>query len=400
MTSNLLLPEVQEFISENAINVNPNLALQKNPFKNITWAEILNQIAGKIKCKEKLPTWYAEKNILFPSKISVEQTSSEVAAEYKAELVSGNKLIDLTGGFGIDDYYFSKKTKQVVHCEMDTELSEIAKHNFNILNRKNIVTKNGNSTQILEELNELFDWIYIDPSRRNDKKGKVFMLQDCLPNVPENLNFYFNFSSNILIKTAPILDITAGLNELKNVKNIHIIAIKNEVKELLWEIEKNYSGKITIKTCNITKGKKSFFEYKYAEKICTKEYSLPQKYLYEPNAAILKSGGFEQVATTFSVQKLAQHSHLYTSEKIIDFPGRIFIIQKTMEYSNKNMKDFVQNTKANISTRNFPDTPENLKKKWKIQDGGSIYIFFTTNLNKSKIIIICKSSKKINQSRF
>jgi hypothetical protein len=213
LESKLLDHDIQLFINNNIGKNISQLALQKNPFENIEWITILNQIEAKSKAKEKLPTWFSSAFILYPSKISVEQTSSEKTAAYKASLIHGTSLIDLTGGFGVDDYYFSKTIKDVAHCEINTELSQIAKHNFNQLNCNSITCYSGDSNETLKNINKEWDWIYIDPSRRNDAKGKVFMLKDCLPNVPENLDFYFQKSKSILIKTAPLLDIT-GLQNL------------------------------------------------------------------------------------------------------------------------------------------------------------------------------------------
>lgn len=389
MIISLLSNEIQEFISNNLeINIT-KLALQKNPFPEIPWIEILNQVAAKNKAKEKLPTWYATENIIYPSKISVEQTSSEKTALYKSSLISGESLIDLTGGFGVDDYYFSKKINKVIHCELIPELSEIVAHNFKILKGNNIVCLQGDSYDILKQLNQKFDWIYIDPSRRSSAKGKVFMLKDCMPDVPELLDDYFLFANKLLIKTAPILDITAGLTELRNVKTIHIVAVNNEVKELLWEIEKDYDSVITIKTINFNKEKEDTFDFILNDEITLNIYSFPKKYIYEPNAAILKSGAFELVANYFNIEKLHQHSHLYTSDKIIDFPGRIFEITNSFEYDKVDMKQFLESTKANITTRNFPETVEVIRKKWKISDGGDVYTFFTTDANNRKIVLIC-----------
>jgi hypothetical protein len=389
MISPLLAVPVQKFIRENSDTTISKLALQKNPFPEIPWVEILTQIAAKSKAKEKLPTWYAQQNIIYPSKISVEQTSSEKTALYKSNIVSGDSLIDLTGGFGVDDYYFSKKIKQVYHCELNASLSEIVTHNFELLNTKNITCFPGDSFETLKKLNQKFDWIYIDPSRRSDTKGKVFMLKDCLPNVPELIEEYFQFSDKILIKTAPILDITSGLAELEQVKTIHIIAVNNEVKELVWEIKKDYTDAITIKTINFNKEKEEVFDFVWNEKMESNSYSLPKKYIYEPNSAILKSGAFELIAHHFNLEKLHQHSHLYTSDDIIDFPGRIFKIDKIFEYTKNEMKQLLQNAKANITTRNFPETVENIRKKWKISDGGTVYTFFTTDANNRKIVLLC-----------
>ena len=392
MDKSILSAEIQDFINSN-INANvTGLALQKNKFPNADWMSILNQITAKQKAKSKLPTWFNTSNIYYPSKISIEQTSSEKTAEYKSQLISGKSLIDLTGGFGMDDFYFSKKVNQVTHCEINHELSEIVKHNFEQLGTKNIDFLVGDSAKILSSLNQKFDWIYIDPSRRNDAKGKVFMLQDCLPNVPKLLDFYFEFSDNIMIKTAPILDISAGLSELKSVKAIHIVALENEVKELLWILEKNYSKTITIVTSNLTKENNEEFCFEFGN-LSISNYSLPKKYLYEPNAAIMKSGGFDEVNSQYEIEKLNKHSHLYTSDILINFPGRIFEIKKSINYSKIDMKQFLENQKANITSRNFPDSVEIIRKKWKIKDGGSLYCFFTTDLNNNKIVLLCDKLK-------
>lgn len=385
--------EIQEFIEKNIGIAISKLALQKNPFQNMDWISILNQIDAKTKAKDKLPSWFSTKNIIYPSKISIEQTSSEKTASYKASIISGENLIDLTGGFGVDDYYFAKKIKNVVHCEINPELSNLVQHNFEQLKTPNITCYAGDSLVTLTTLNTKWDWIYIDPSRRNDAKGKVFMLKDCLPNVPENLNFYFNHSNAILIKTAPLLDISAGLLELQNVKTIHIVALENEVKELLWELHKGYSGITNIKTINLLKDKNEIFDFILDDKTNSPIFSLPQNYLYEPNSAIMKSGGFDEVSSFYDLNKLHKHSHLYTSPTLISFPGRVFEIQNTVPYSKTEMKIYLENTKANITTRNFPDSVESIRKKWKIKDGGNVFCFFTTDANNHKIVLICTKIK-------
>lgn len=384
----LLQPKIQDFITENLGTDSVKLALKKNPFPEVSYAEIINQIISKKKAKEKLITWFSTANIIYPEKISIEQTSSESTANYKSSLVSGEKLIDCTGGFGIDDYYFSKQFKTVIHCELNADLSQIVKHNFEILEATNIECYQGDSTEFLKQLNQTFDCIYIDPSRRNDAKGKVFMLADCLPNVVDLQDFYYQFTNTILIKTAPILDLQAGLLELKNVAQIHIVAVDNEVKELLWKIEKNFNESPEIIAVNLEKEKQTITKIE-SSKSYSARYSLPKNYLYEPNASLMKSGGFEAVSELFAVNKLHQHSHLYTADEIIDFPGRKFQIDAVVPYQKKEIAQYIQNKKMNVSTRNFPIKPEEIKKKHKIQDGGTIYAFFTTNLNNEKIILLC-----------
>jgi len=388
----LLRTDIQEFINTSMQGNFTKIALMKNPFPDVKWNDILNQIASKAKAKDKLPTWYAHKCIIYPSKISIEQTSSEIAAKYKASLISGVTLIDLTGGFGIDDYFFAQHFNKVVHCEINEGLSAIVNHNFHILNQRNIECYEGDSLDILKKIDQKWSWIYIDPSRRSDVKGKVFMLKDCLPNVPNLLDIYFEYSDNILIKTAPILDITSGLTELKHVKNIHIVAIDNEVKELLWEIENGFSDTTTLNAVSISKNGTTVFSVKHSDVYADEksEYAMPSEFLYEPNAAMMKTGAFESIGIHYGICKLHQHSHLYTSDEKISFPGRKFAIKNILHFDKTEMKKHLEGKKCNISVRNFPVTVEELRKKWKLKDGGDLYCFFTTNLNNEKIVLLCE----------
>ena len=384
----LLHIEIQDFIADNLGSDSAKLALKKNPFPAINYTEIIHQIVSKKKAKDKLPTWFTTKNIIYPEKISIEQTSSELTAKYKASLVSGKNLIDCTGGFGIDDYYFAQQFEMVTHCEINSELSKIVQHNFEQLKTKNITCISGDSADILKQLHQNFDCIYIDPSRRNDAKGKVFLLADCLPNVVDLQDFYYQYSDTILIKTAPILDIQAGLNELKNVASIHIVAVENEVKELLWKIKKSFVDQPEIIAVNIEKQQIVSTTIQLSKNYQA-TYSLPKKYLYEPNASLLKTGGFEAVSELFALDKLHQHSHLYTADEIKDFQGRRFEIMHEIPFQKNDLKKHIQNQKMNVTTRNFPLKVEDIKKKYKISDGGTLFAFFTTNLKNEKIVLLC-----------
>ncbi|GAA0723335.1 hypothetical protein GCM10009430_26660 [Aquimarina litoralis] len=386
----ILHSEVQDYVfetSEGPVDIT-KLILSRSSFEGISSKELAQQINGRNKAKTKLPLWYQTRDIYYPPTINLEQTSSEVTAKYKSELVSGDFLIDITGGLGIDDYYFSKKVSRVIHCELNAELSEIANHNFQVLGATNIQTETGDGLVTLENLTKV-DWIYIDPSRRHDSKGKVFFLEDCLPDVPTHLDFLLSKSDHILIKTSPLLDINAGIKSLRFVKEIHVVAVQNEVKELLWVIEKDHTNDIAIKTINLTKDGRQEFSFLYEEeKTSIPTISAPKKYLYEPNAAIMKSGGFLSISKSFKIEKLHNHSHLYTSDTWIEFPGRSFEILQIIPYQKKNIKK-ANITKANITTRNFPETVSGIRKKFKIKDGGDTYLFFTTNSDNEKIVIVC-----------
>ncbi|APY12610.1 SAM-dependent methyltransferase [Seonamhaeicola sp. S2-3] len=387
----ILNTDVQSFISEN-LNANlTKLLLKGTAFKNVETKDIIEQIEAKNRCKLKLPTWFNTNNIYYPNKLNIEQTSSEITANYKSKLISGETIIDVTGGFGIDCFYFSKQFNNVTHCEVNENLSNIVKHNFKQLKAINIETLHTDGVAYLKLHSKPFDWIYIDPSRRHDNKGKVFFIKDCLPNVPEHLESLFTSSKNILIKTSPLLDISVGLSELKHVKTIHIVAVNNEVKELLWILENNFEGSVNIETINIKKEQNETFSFNFNNTQKASNFNKPLTYLYEPNAAILKSGGFNEVSHQLNVYKLHQHSHLYTSNTLIKFPGRVFKIENVIPFNKKALKSLNLN-KANITTRNFPETVAQIRKKFKIKDGGDTYLFFTTDLNNNKIVIVTQKA--------
>lgn len=389
MNKAILNTEIQDFINSNLKSDISSLLLKGFHFDAIDSKAIIEQIEAKKRSKKKLPTWFNSENIYYPNRLNIEQTSSEVTAKHKANLVSGQSLIDLTGGFGVDAFYFSKQIQQVTHCEINAELSNIVKYNYETLNISNITCKNESGIEVLKRLDQTFDWIYIDPSRRDDSKKKVFLLSDCSPNVKTFQNLFLKYSKHVMIKTSPLLDLSATLNELNNVKDIHIVAVENEVKELLWILERNYESDITIKTINLKKHDSQIFDFKFEnESNSVINYSETLTYLYEPNSAILKAGAFNSISNLLNVPKLHKHSHLYTSVELIDFPGRRFKIENVLPFNKRALaKEGIK--KANITTRNFPITVNDIRKKMKVKDGGDTYLFFTTNLNDEKIILVC-----------
>jgi 16S rRNA G966 N2-methylase RsmD len=389
LNERILHKDVQDFIQQNLKSNLTQLILKGSPFDGVTIQELANQIVAKQKSEKKLPTWFQTEQVYYPPKLNLEQTSSEITAHYKARLVDGHHLVDLTGGFGVDCVAFSKQFEKVTHCELNEELSQITSHNFKKLKIPNIEIFSGNGMEYLRQSQEKFDCIYVDPSRRSDVKGKVFLLKDCEPNLPEHLDFLFEKTETLLIKVSPILDISSAISELSFIKEVHVVAVQGEVKELLFLARKNNSGKLKIKTINFQKNGEQTFDFDYKSQAVS-SYSLPQKYLYEPNAAILKSGGFHQVSHQLNVQKLHPHSHLYTSEQQLNFPGRVFEIEQVLNYDKKKIKRHISESKANITTRNFPKTVQQIRKELKLKDGGDQYLFFTTNTKGQFIGLLCK----------
>jgi hypothetical protein len=382
----ILSEEAQRFINDNLTSDIHTILLKKSPFPNLTTKELVEQIESKIKSKYKLPSWFAAENIYYPNKLNLSQTSSEIAADYKATLVHGEKIADLTGGLGVDSFAFSKKFKEVIHLEQNQTLSKIANYNFKQLGAANIECISQDGISYIENTTRIFDWIYLDPSRRDKENKKVYYLSDCEPNVTTHLDVFFSKSKNILLKTGPLLDLNIGLKELGQVKEIHIVAIANEVKEILWILELGYTSKPLIKTVNFKNDDIQHFQFGIEqEQTASSTFSLPQTYLYEPNAAILKSGAFNFIGQHYNLDKLHPNSHLYTSDNLITFPGRIFEIKNILDYSKKSIKK-IGLSKANVATRNFPDSVAKIRKKLDLKDGGEIYIFCTTDSNQKKIV--------------
>lgn len=389
MNLSLLKPQAQQFITNHINEFAIDLILSGSPFLDIDIKELVAQIVAKQKCKNKLPTWYNTLNIYYPNKVNIEQASSEITANYKAILVKGGKnLIDITGGFGVDTCAFSLKFNRVTHCEIDTELSKIAAYNFKTLQRFNIDTIAKDGLVYLKQKKQKYDWIFLDPSRRTINNKKVFLLNQCTPDITVYLDLLFKYSDNILLKLSPLLDLTKTIKDLKFVKKIHCIAINNEVKETLFVLEKNYNSTINIKSVNIAKKESQIFEYKY-NKRSNLNCNFVLNYLYEPNAAIMKIGGFNHLAKQLNIYKLHANTNLFTSKKLIDFPGRRFKIIKEFGYNKRKIKEFLPNGKANISTRNFPDYPAQLHKKLKIKPGGSHYLFFITDKEERHRVVLC-----------
>ncbi|MBQ2025326.1 MAG: SAM-dependent methyltransferase [Paludibacteraceae bacterium] len=349
------------------------------------------QEAGKRIAQQKVPTWYACQGIQYPVRLSLEQCSSEDTARYKATLVQGNSLVDLTGGMGVDCSFLSQSFTHTTYVEQQEELCNLARHNFACLG-KNITVINAQCEDFLAEMWPV-DVIFIDPARRDNKGGKVALLGDCTPNLLEIGAMLLQKCHTLLIKLSPMIDIESVLKVFPTTQQVHIIAVKNECKEVLvcvrgeWKMEQGESKQEPRIVCaNLPLQEDAFMFTRGAEATCMATYSQPLTYLYEPNAAILKAGGFKQIAQQFGVCKLHSNSHLYTSDTCIThFPGRIFAIERVTKVQLKEIADI---DKANLSIRNFPGSVADLRKKLKLKDGGDVYVFATTLHDNSKVLIV------------
>ena len=282
---------------------------------------------------------------------------------------------------GVDFCFMSAKFPQRWFVEQNKSLCEIAQHNFAVLGI-DVSVCNEEASSFLQTC-QAFDCIYLDPARRDSKGRKMISIADCTPNLLEVKDLLLKKSASVWIKYSPMLDISVALNELKSVDQIHVVSVNNECKELLFHLKKQHETSPTITCVNLKKNnEQEVFSYLWEDENTSAFHPASQieTYLYEPNASILKAGAFKIICERFNVKKIALNSHLYTSDRYIDdFPGRRFKVEASISMNKQQIKEHLQDCRqANITTRNFPLSVEQLRSKLKISDGGDVYLFATT----------------------
>lgn len=415
--------EVQQFIRDHEHHDPFQLVLQASKYPDMPIKAIAEQIRARQKAKNKLPEWYQQEGIIFPALLSVEQCSSETTARYKSTLISGESLVDLTGGAGVDTYYMSQPFAHTDYVEQHKELAAVTKHNFGVLQagkdvRQNIISDGFNrvgdrpiavtpddvgnisihnmqAEQFLQGMDKPVDCIFIDPARRDEHASKVFKLEDCTPDVVALKDTLLAKAQNVLIKTSPMLDIDAAVGDLQKVHQIHVIAVNNECKEVIYWL-KNITEEPEVITINFQGNQQQFFQLsKSHEATAEVSFSAPLEYLYEPNVAVLKAGAFKSVAQAYGLFKLHPHTHLYTSSQLVsDFPGRIFRCEAVSAYNRKEVQKALPVKKANLTVRNFPASVQQARKKLSLSDGGAYYLFLCTFDDKPQVIITQKILKR------
>ncbi|MBB6462509.1 class I SAM-dependent methyltransferase [Flammeovirga kamogawensis] len=386
--------ETKKFILENEKENPSSVVLKAAKYTNVDGKIAAQQIGARQKAKKKLPSWYENTNIEYPSKVPLEQCSSERAANFKAKIVTGTSLIDLTGGMGVDDWAFSKYFSEVTYFERQKDLSEITKKNFVTLNQLNIDVKSGDSLEWLQKNNINFDVVYLDPARRDKENRKLVRVEDCEPNVLEFKDLLFNRANKVLIKLSPMIDIKSTLRSLPEVSNVWVVSVDGECKEVLFLLDKKEHPDVKIHTVDLKGEEKEIifsFDLNEEEQCGVELASELHQYLYEPNASVMKGGAFKSISNRFGLKKLHINSHLYISDVLIEnFPGRKFEITKQIQAQKKSIKKEIPNLKANLSVRNFPQTVDQLRNKLKLKEGGEIYLFATTIMKEEKVLLVCK----------
>ena len=383
------------FVKEHAADDVQRLALEVRKHPEVDARFALDQIAGRQKSRTKLPSWTEVDALIFPPSVSMEQCSSEATASYKSSLVSGESLVDLTGGFGVDFSFLANRFSSAVYVERQEHLCHIAEHNFKVLGLSHVQVVNDDAEHYLATM-PVVDLIYLDPARRDGAGNRVFRLDDCTPNVVQLLDLLLTKGRQVMIKLSPMLDVSQALRQLRGVSEVHIVSVAGECKELLLLLSAKHEGDVKIVCVNDGQT----FTYRLGEPVVMlMKWSgeLPAEgnlYLYEPNASMMKAGCFGQLAQRYGLQAVAQQSHLFVAERpISDFQGRKFVVNDITTLNSKELKQKLAGiTQANVAVRNFPLKAAELAKRLRLKDGGSVYIFGTRLTNGKNVLLLCEKA--------
>lgn len=384
-----------DFIKKNDGVDTSALLLGKNKYPQIDIHTAVRCIEGRKTIKEKVPQWYLCPSLLYPSHLPLEQCSSQTTALHKQKYIpQGAKVADFTGGLGIDSYFISCKASSLDYFERNSELVDIAAHNFKELGQNNIRTFcNETTPEFLSEIEkDKYDVVYLDPARRGKKGERVFSLEDCEPDLTKIKELLLEIAPTVVVKLSPMADIATLLEQLPQAKIIDIISVNNECKELLVIMERGFSGTTSIIATDL-RYDISFTFTREQEKISAVTFADPQTitgYIFEPNSSILKGGAFKYPSQCFGVKKLSRDTHFYISSAPVEnFPGKEGEILEVIPFSKKNIRTVVgKYPECSIMARNFPVKTEELKKMVKCSESKEIKGLFTTLSDKSKVIII------------
>jgi len=400
---------LRKFIQEHQEDDPSELLLHASRYQDVDVITAVNQIKARRQIKRKLPSWYQDDRLFFPSILAAEQCSSEITALYKQRLVNADDwLCDLTGGLGVDTCCFAQKVGRVAYVEQEGMLCEAASHNFHLLGHDAIRIIHDDVLGLLAKNDKRIvgiDVCYVDPARRGADNKRMFAIEDCEPDVMKIITLLPK-PCKVIVKLSPMLDISQVLSKIPDVSEVHVVSVKNECKELLFvttgrllntSVAQQTDNHPIIHCANYTTdGTEQTFRFRLSDEraaiVAIAKHT--GNYLYEPNASILKAGAYKSVANQFEVEKLHVSSHLYTSDRLLSsFPGRIFEIMEIIPFSSSIRKTLYESIpKANIAVRNFPLSVDVLRKRTQITDGGNIYLFATTLSDNQKVLIKCKRS--------
>lgn len=400
--------KTRDFIEQNLNADIRQLALKGCRDKDVDLDAAIRQIAGRQTARRKLPSWAALDGILYPPHLNMEQCSSEQTARYKARICSSHPsskpLVDLTGGFGVDFAFMSEAFDEATYVERNSELFAISSANMKILAPK-AKCLNEDGLEVLHRLDHV-SMIFMDPARRDHHGARTYGISDCTPNVLEIKDELLQKADVVMLKLSPMLDWHKAISDLgeEHVKEVHIVSIQNECKELLLVLENGEKRRSTEDRgytlhCVNFNSDGSMQQFKIpASPISHSTFPIPHSpslishFLYEPNASIMKAGCFAEIEQAFEVSQLAPNSHLFASDQAIaDFPGRTFRVTAVTSMNKQELKQALKDIRqANIAVRNFPMSVADLRKRLKLSEGGNDYIFATTLTEGKKVLIICQ----------
>lgn len=389
-------PELRDFIHEHINDDTAELLLAARKYPDIDVPFVVEQIEARRRLKGKLPEWYENKDIIMGGRVPAEQCSSEQTARYKQSIVKGESLCDMTGGMGVDFWYMSEGMERAIYTERNEELCSIAKHNFQVLQtlRPEYVIRCGDGRELPIPS---VDIIYLDPARRAGDGSRVYAMEDCEPNIVEWQDELLKHAKMVLVKLSPMVDLTDVLRKLKGVKELHIVGVKNECKEVLVKAhaldDSVCAGCVEVHCVDfLTSGK---IEYVFSL-LGGMEISLTdggvKRHLYEPDVTLMKAGAFGSLCARYPVWQLDVDTHLMTSDEWIpEFPGRVFEVEEMIPFSSKVLKRLKKEIpQANIAVRNFVMTADELRKKTGIKDGGEVYLFGAKVKDMGQMLLICR----------
>lgn len=366
------------------------IALKLHGKPGIDGQKVAQQILARQKAKQKLPDWYARPDLLFPAPVSVEQASSQATAAYKASLIAGERLVDLTLGMGVDTLYLSRRFAQVTGYELNPELADITRHNLAAFGADNVAVVAGSGTPLTGEVP---DYVFIDPSRRDERKQKTVSFEDSSPNLIDLLPDLLREGIKVMTKASPLIDIDLAVSQLHPVTDVHVVGYQKECKEVVFITDPGSTTAtprlhaVLVDDNGGVVHRQDFT--KWEEQSSRPYFGEPAGYLYEPHPAFLKAGGFNLLATTYGLNKIGRNSHLYYGNDVrTDFPGRMFKIKAVENASGFSWKKWLGEGKANLTIRNFPANSNDLRKKWRLKEGGHSYLFATTLSSNRKVVIV------------
>lgn len=374
------------------------LMLQRDRYPGVEMALVAQQLEGMAQAEGKWPSWAACPEVCYPPKVNREQSSSEATARYKASLVGGGEGADLTGGMGVDCYFMSLGTQQMHYCEQSEELCRLALHNYTALGQTNILVHKGDSLAWLQNCSEKqFDYLYVDPARRDSHGGRVTAFEDCQPNLLECLPLLRSRCRWLLVKASPMLDLQLATTQLGEVAEVHIVAVGGECREMLFLCGQPATGSQEPSIVCVNLRATGRDEHRFTR---SEEQNAPyrnaaevERYLYEPHAALMKGGCYRLLSQWYDLGALDAHSHLYTSEKLQeDFPGRVFEVEQRLRLDAKSLRQVLPERRAHVVCRNYPVRADQLQRQLGLAEGGDHYLIATTHAG-TRVGLLCRLLK-------